>query len=160
MKKIHLANNKGITLVDDEDFKWLNKYNWHIRSNIKKYASTCVKINNEWKQKSMHRLIMKEPDGMQIDHIDRNKLNNQKCNLRIVTHSQNNMNKEGRKNSSSKFKGITWDKSRNKWQAQIVINKEYIYLGRFNNEINAAKAYNKAAIELFGEYACLNEVKI
>lgn len=156
MKKIHLANNKGIALVDDEDYEMLIKYKWHL--SINKYASTNIKINNEWKQKSMHRLIMKEPIGLQIDHINHDGLNNQKNNLRIVINSQNQMNKQKRENCSSKFKGVYWHKGIKKWTSSICVNKKRSHLGYFKNEEEAAIAYNKKANEFFGEYAYLNEV--
>ena len=108
-----------------------------------------------------HRLIFLYHHGYlpkYIDHIDRNKLNNDINNLREVTQSQNNMNKSSVK-GSSQYKGVCWRKRRNKWETNIKINQKLKYLESFNLEEDAAKAYNKAAIELFGEYAKLNEVK-
>ena len=113
---------------------------------------------NKWVKKIMHRLLINTPNGMEIDHIDNNGLNNQKSNLRIVTHHQNIMNKSKRKNGSSIFRGVGWCKAANKWQARISLNKKEHYIGIFKNEKDAAKAYNERAIELFGEYANLNEV--
>lgn len=108
-----------------------------------------------------HRLIFLYHYGYlpkYIDHIDRNKLNNRIENLRNVVHQQNQWNRSKSKNSSSQYKGVTWDKQTNKWMVQIKINKKQIHLGRFTNEIDAAKAYNKKATELFKEYANINEV--
>ena len=155
MKEIYLANNKGIILVDDENYEWLNQYKWTLNA---KYANTKIKINNKRKSKYIHRLIMNEPENMQIDHIDGNGLNNQKNNLRIVTQSQNQMNKISAKNSSSQYKGVCFVKSRNKWLSSICINKRNYNLGNFKNEEDAARAYNEAAQKYFGEYAHLNEV--
>lgn len=152
MKEIILSKNKGITLVDDENYEWLNKYKWYLDD--VGYARSTIKSKN----KRIHRLIMNEPKDMEIDHIDGNRLNNQKNNLRIVTRSQNNMNRLKVENCTSKFKGVCWNKRDKIWFAQIKINKKRFYLGNFKIEEEAAGAYNKAAIELFGEYACLNEV--
>ena len=153
MKEIYLSNGKNIVLVDDEDHNWLKKYKWHLHSNG--YAKSTIKS----KSKRMHRLIMNEPAGFDIDHIDHNKLNNQKNNLRIVTRSQNMMNRLKGKNCSSIYKGVCWKREINKWSVQIMIDNKYIHIGVFKIEEEAAVAYNKAAIKLFGEYANLNEVK-
>ena len=155
MRKIYLANNKGIALVDDEDYDWLNEYKWHI--NIGGYAETKIKINNKWFNKFMHRILIEPPKNMFVDHIDHNKLNNKKNNLRIATKSQNSMNRP-KYNGTSKYKGVCWDKRKNKYISEIMLNNKTYYLGEFMNEIDAAKAYNKKAIELHGEYAYLNEV--
>ena len=108
----------------------------------------------------MHRLLMNEPAGFDIDHIDHNKLNNQKNNLRIVTRSQNMMNRLKGKNCSSIYKGVCWKGEINKWSVQIMIDNKYIHIGVFKIEEEAALAYNKKAKELFGEYAYLNEVEL
>ena len=118
-----------------------------------------IKING--KLYSEHRLIFLYHYGYipkEIDHIDGNSLNNDINNLRMVTKSQNAMNRKSRKNSSSIYKGVCWDKIRNKWVVHITINKKLKYLGRFINEKEAALVYNEAAIKYHGEYAKLNEV--
>jgi len=158
MKEIKLSNNKGIVLVDDEDYDMLSQYKWHLHDKKNKYAISDIKINGKSKRKKMHRLIMGEPQGFEIDHIDRNTLNNQKNNLRIVTHSQNQMNKIKQKNNTSGYKGVSWHKHIKKWQGQIGFNKKNYSLGYFENEDDAARAYNQKAKELFKEYVCLNEV--
>ena len=113
-----------------------------------------------------HRLVFLYHYGYlpnEIDHIDNDPTNNLIENLKDTTRSQNNMNsvkqkKYANKNVSSRYKGVSWDKERNKWMAKIGIDDKTIYLGRFANEMSAAKTYNEAAIELFGECAYLNEV--
>ena len=162
MKEIYLTNSKDVVLVDDEDYKMLIQYKWSFykskRSKMGR-AQTNIKINNKRTTLLLHHLIIKKPSNKkEIDHIDRNPLNNQKNNLRIVTHSQNMMNKSNYKNSTSKFKGVYWDKSRKMWRSAISEKNKRINLGRFTNEIDAAKAYNEKAEELHGEYAYLNEV--
>ena len=160
MKEIKLYNrNKdinGIVFVDDEDYEQLNKHAWHLCHD---YAQTNIKIDNKYKLKRMHRLIMGEPEGFEIDHIDNNGLNNQKENLRIVTRQQNSMNQITTKSGTSKFKGVSFNTYKKKWTAQIDFNKNHYYLGVFKNEEDAALAYNKKAKELFGEYAYLNIIK-
>ena len=156
MKEIKLANGKGIALVDDKDYEILSNYKWRLCCN--NYAGNHFTINGKQKSELMHRIIMNPQKNMEIDHIDNNGLNNQKNNLRIVTHQQNMMNSSKIKNKSSKFKGISWDKNRNKWYTEIFFSGKKYFLGRFTNEIDAARAYNTKAKELFSEYACLNEV--
>lgn len=104
----------------------------------------------------MHRIIMNLFDrNLFIDHINHNGLDNRKCNLRIVTNRQNHMNSRSFK-GTSKYKGIYWHKATTKWCSRIMFMREIIYLGEFNNEEEAAKMYDKKAIELFGNFAKLN----
>ena len=152
MKEIQIT--KGETaLVDEEDFEWLNQYSWYLSSNgyARRQDWNCGKPKNI----NMHRMLLDIPDGKQTDHINRNKLDNRKVNLRICTNSENGRNKGTRKGSLSGYKGVS--KHRDKWQARIRLNGEQTYLGIFENIIDAALAYNKAAIIVHGEFACLNE---
>ena len=80
----------------------------------------------------------------------------QKYNLRETTHAQNQRNKKARETGTSRYKGVTLRKSYTKWRATIILNKKYIHIGYFINEIDAAKAYDEKAKELFGEFAWLN----
>ena len=91
-----------------------------------------------------------------LDHKDKNPGNNKKDNLRPCTPSQNIANREGFKNKSSVFKGVNWNKSRRKWRSHIKILGKQFYLGSFDKELDAAKAYDKAAFKYFGEFAVLN----
>lgn len=159
MKEIKLANTTEVALVDDEDFEFINQYSWHFRSQKIRYASSSIKIDGKRLNKLMHRLIMKVSENEQIDHIDGNKLNNQKNNLRIATKSQNRMNIPKFKNKSSIYKGVSWSTNRNKWWTEITFEGKTYFLGRFKSEEEAAKAYNKKAIELFGEFANLNIIE-
>ena len=119
-----------------------------------------IKING--KVYYTHRLIFLYHHGYlpkQIDHIDRDPLNNYIENLRESTQSQNCMNRKGNKNSSSKYKDVSWDEGTKKWRTHIRINGKLKHLGRFENEIDAAITYNKAAIKYFDkEYIHLNKL--
>ena len=106
----------------------------------------------------MHRIILNCPEGFEGDHINRNKLDNQKSNLRIVTRQQNNINRDSFRNSTSEYKGVTWHKGDQRWHAQIRHNNQLLFLGAFNEEKIAAAAYNHYAEKYFGKYAVLNDV--
>jgi hypothetical protein len=159
MKKIKLTQGK-FALVDDEDFEALSKHNWHVGYNApnqfyaKRWGKVCEKRNG---QILMHREIMKTPDELQVDHINGNKLDNRKCNLRNCTHAQNQMNKAKAKNASSKFKGVRWDKKKNIWSVELRISGEIIHIGRYHNQIEAARAYDESAKKYHGEFAYLNK---
>jgi len=88
-----------------------------------------------------------------LDHVDGDKLNNRIENLRPATHQQNNQNRQSFRNSTSKYLGVSWSTADKKWRAQINLNRKQKYLGSFDDEIEAAKAYDAASEELFGEFA-------
>ena len=94
---------------------------------------------------------------MVVDHIDHDGLNNCKSNLRIATLSENRRNSRKAKDTSSKYKGVSWHKNNKKWEVKIGFNYKKIHIGYFNNIKEAAEAYNKKAKELFGEFAYLNK---
>lgn len=156
MKEIKLTQGK-IALVDEDDFEYLNSFKWYYNNG---YAVRAIYNNNNKKSlERMHRSIMNinsEYLKNQIDHINLNKLDNRKVNLRVVTLQQNSFNRKSHTNSSSKYKGVSWLKRDKKWNSSICKDGKSYYLGRFINEIDAAKKYNDKAIELFGEYAKLN----
>lgn len=135
-------------LIDLEDIYKVKNYKWRVDNNG--YALTD--INGTSKKLSLHRLIMNCPDDKVIDHINHNKLDNRKENLRICTQHQNTMNQGIRSNNSSGVTGVYFDKSRNKWVAQIKHNYRKIFLGRFNTKEEAIEARKQAEIEYFGEY--------
>ena len=105
----------------------------------------------------MHREVANTPDGLVCDHINGDSLDNRKANLRSATHLQNCWNaRKSPQSAYSKYKGVTFDKMRQKWNAQICVNGKRIFLGTFKDETEAAKAYDSAAKRHFGEFAALN----
>lgn len=164
MKKIKLTQGK-YALVDDQDYEELNKYKWHIRKRSEKpsnkafYAVTTVRIVGSNKQTalSMHRVITKCPPQKVIDHIDGDGLNNQRNNLRIVTHAENIQNSGKRENNKSGYKGVYWLKSHKKWNAQIGVNNKKIHLGLYTTAEEAYKAYCEACVKYHKEFARLDK---
>jgi predicted nucleic acid-binding Zn-ribbon protein len=147
--------SKGyFALVNEEDYQCLIQYNWSLSNG---YAITTIKDENKNKTISMHRMIMNDPKDKFIDHINGDKLDNRKENLRLATHQQNQMNRAKRKNSRSKFKGIKV-KSTGSYEVRITYQGERIYIGTFKTEESGANAYNYYANEYFGEFARLNNV--
>lgn len=170
-KLIPLTGKYGtgkFAIVDDEDYDELMQYKWYLRNDYT--IKRSIPLSNV--RISMHRHIMKpENSEINVDHIDRNRLNNQKSNLRLCSNKENNLNKgkpthiyNNRKNQdksqkqpcSSKFKGVSWSDRDNGWVASIKQDGKNYYLGQFQNEIDAAEHYDYKAIELFGQFACLN----
>ena len=159
MNELKLTRNQ-VALVDDGDFDEIRKYKWRaIKRRYGGYAAIS-QIYNPHTQKLqtiyMHRQIMSCPQGMDIDHIDHNTLNNQRNNLRICTRSQNMANGLSRKNSSSQYKGVYYCKQTKRWAANLTHEGKVVWLGRHKTEIEAAKVYDKAAKTHFGEFAYLN----
>ena len=139
-------------LVDDEDFERVNALNWFIKKDRRKNTNYAVLADGT----RMHRFIMGLPRGNSplVDHGDQNGLNNQRYNLRICTYGQNRANTKKSK-GTSQFKGVH-KTSYGTWTVQIKSNKSAKYLGTFKDEVQAALAYDAAARELFGEFACCN----
>lgn len=158
MKEIPLTQGK-FALVDDEDFEWLNQWKWRVKKakNGRFYVQRGMRENGQSRTLYMHREIMKTPKGLDADHRDRNGLDNRKSNLRNCTRSQNLMNTIKREKNLSGYKGVTWCKEKEKWQAQIFVNNKNIRLGRFKTKEAAAFIYDEAAKKYFGEFARLNE---
>jgi len=143
-----------VAIVDAEDFPRLNKYTWsaHRRGRNRWYAYGSQPDRTLI---AMHRLILNAPKNRVVDHIDRNSLNNTKRNLRLCTQAQNCCNRIA-KHGTSRFKGVHWSKTRKRWIARIKRNGKSRQIGSFENEIEAAKAYDREARRLFGRFAWLN----
>lgn len=159
MREIPLVPG-GVALIDDDDYERLVQHRWYRHpSPSTAYAKTFIQRDGERRSTSMHRLIISAAPGMEVDHIDRNGLNNQKENLRVVTPAQNHMNTPGRrtwrgKEPTSRYKGVHLSDGR--WRAMIQVGRRMKHIGMFGDEIQAAMAYDEAAQRIYGEYAHLN----
>lgn len=154
--EIEISSGNKVT-IDTEDLELVSQRHWHLDG--AGYARTNVWADGK-KQSAprMHRLILGVTNRkLHVDHINGDKLDNRKDNLRVCTCSQNVMNRGKQLNNSSGYKGVIYDKERSKWRAEIAFNGKRKYLGRFDTVEEAALAYNKSALEHHGEYAYLNE---
>lgn len=142
-------------LVDDEDYDFLSQFKCSVFEARKGsfYAIKTKPINGT---RYIHRILINAKPGYEVDHINGNGLDNRRCNLRIATPSQNRMNRGKQRNNTSGYKGVYWNKDCKKWLASITIVNKQKHLGLFTEIKDAARAYNKAAIDYFGEYAIIN----
>lgn len=158
MKIIYTKKRKEI-LVDDEDYDTLSKYSWYIQSNG--YARHDTRNTKVKLMLTMHRLVMKAKKGQFVDHINLNKLDNRKSNLRFCTPSQNSIHIPKSRKTKSGLKGVFYYPNNipsRPWQAGIGVRRKYIFLGSFADKYEAAKAYNEAATKYHGEFAYLNKI--
>lgn len=174
MKEIKLTRG-FIAIVDDDDFDSLNQWKWCITTDKEEkftYAVRRCPVSNM--QIRMHRQIMHAKTGEIVDHRNHDTLDNRKSNLRICTVRQNGMNRVSRKGTTSvylgvhkhisksrvyvKSEGVYRDYLYEKWGARITVNGKYLTLGVFKNEVDAALAYNRAAIKYHGEFANTNTI--
>jgi hypothetical protein len=135
--------------VDAPDYEWLSRYTWHMENG---YPSRREK----GKRIYMHRQIMQAPRNMVVDHIDGNRTNASRFNLRVCTPGENHRNQRKQAGSRSRFKGVFYDKRLGKWFARCGVRGQVYWLGYFDEEIEAARAYDRKALEVFGEFAHLN----
>lgn len=160
MKEIKL-NRNFIAFVDDEDYDRVMEHTWCVTTNRVKSKESHYAITNLYEKGikstlTMHEFILGKVEGLEIDHWDTNTLNNQKTNLRHLTHRNNCRNTPKRADTTSKYKGVSWNKGHKKYKAYISPNEKMIHLGYFDDPIEAAEIYNTAATLHFGEYAHLN----
>jgi hypothetical protein len=139
-------------IIDDEDFLKVSVYKWYINS-----RSGYVYRNLPAPMK-LHRFIMNPPINMDIDHKNRNPLDNRKCNLRICTRSQNMMNSHVKSRNEWGIKGVWYNPKNKYWVVQLRVLGKRVYQKYFKTKEEAALAYNQAAIKYFGEYALLNQL--
>lgn len=155
MKYIELTQGKQ-AIVDDLNYEWLKQWKWCINS-----TGGAIRVDIRDGKKItiiMSRLILDCPKGLIVDHINGNRLDNRRENLRICTAQQNSFNKKLEMRNQTGFKGVCWHSPLNKWRARIKVNQKNIHIGLFESKIEAVKAYNEAAKQYFGEYARLNPI--
>lgn len=152
MRTAFLTRGK-VALIDDEDFERVVRHRWSMSKSG--YASGAVNINGQHKKVLLHRMILLAPSGTSVDHINGNRLDCRRSNLRLATRTENARNQRKRP-SRSQFKGVAWHERARKWQAGICIKGRRIHLGLFDEEIEAAHAYDDAARNHFREFARTN----
>ncbi len=158
VKKVPLTKGR-FALVDDDDYDFLTQRKWKVdrAGYVLREQSKTIDGKRHYKCFLMHRVVNQTPAGLETDHINGDKFDNRKENLRTVTPHQNQANSP-KKGKHNKYKGV--HKRGDKFSAQIVKDRKCHYLGLFSNETDAAIRYNAAAIELFGVYARLNEIEV
>ena len=158
-RRIPLSQGK-YAIVDPEDYEYLSKDKWYAAKGHNTFYAVRGKWSKGRKKRDeirMHRVIMRPPAHLFVDHINHNGLDNRKANLRLATYSQNVHNrKKFAKPATSKYKGVSWHKSVRQWTAAIQVNGKRIHLGSFNDQAAAAKAYDRAAKKYHKEFAILN----
>jgi hypothetical protein len=162
VKLIKIKGTDLVTIVDDEDFDKLNKYSWRLSNSGYVRRMTTIRINGEKKSKSftMHREIMTAKEGQIVDHINRDKLDNRKENLRFVTREQSNQNRGISSRNTNGYKGVSLKvdhhKRKRPYEAKIKVNGKSIWLGTYETAIEAALDYDEMALVYHGDYAKLN----
>lgn len=151
-RQIPLVNSSAFALVDDADYAFLMQWQWRL--NNKGYAVRSEVIAGKRVYVNMHRVILDAPRGRYVDHIDNNKLNNTRINLRLCTGSQNQANRRLHRNNTSGFKGVT--RRGDRWHARIEVNGKSIHLGYHDSAHQASLVYDHAARRYFGDFARLN----
>ena len=153
MKEIPLTQGR-VALVDDEDFNRLSVWKWYY------HYGYAVRREPAGKQRTifMHREVAHTPDGMQTDHINLNRLDNRRSNLRACTAAENKANEGLRSSNKSGYRGVCWSARDNKWRANIHVGGKFLSLGCFDRAIDAAVAYDTAAEAYFGDFAKTNNV--
>jgi hypothetical protein len=147
----------GRTLIDDSDLPLLDGYSWFVNDNgyavAFKYIRGSSKTGQKQNRVRLHRFVMGAEEGQIVDHINQNKLDNRRSNLRFATKSTNAANSKTQSNNTSGFRGVSFQKNVNKWFAYINYQGKRIPLGYFNSSSEAAKVRNRKANKLFGEFA-------
>lgn len=156
MKEIPLSRGL-VAIVDDEDFEYLSQWKWHLfRTKDGDYATRNIRLNSKRTKIRMHTQLMTPPDGLVVDHRNGDGLDNRRSNLRVCTLTENNCNRRG--SGASKYLGVSYKSRQGKYTAQIYQHGKgkQIHLGSFLNEIDAARAYDRIAPSIHGEFARLN----
>ena len=157
------GQEKVFAKISPQDAELVLRYKWRYSSARKgrdgivtRYAVAQEKFKGKYTFYKMHRLIMSPPDGMHVDHINGDGLDNRRENLRIVTPQLNQANSRKHIVGTSRYKGVAWSKASRKWRAYIAIDRKQTHLGLFDDEVSAALAYDTKAKQVFGEHAFTN----
>jgi len=145
-----LGNKSGTAIIDVTDYNKVKDHRWGISQGY------VVTGRRKAKMRLHHLIIGYPPAGKEVDHKNRTKLDNRRCNLRFATTAQNRCNTHGRGVGTSQFKGVSWAAQRNKWISAIGNKGKRYWIGYFSSERDAARAYDIMAKKLHGEFACLN----
>jgi hypothetical protein len=146
-----ITTKKGEKIIVDKIHKdKLSKFSWYV-------SKTGYAVNDSKPRKYMHRLLMDFPK-QGVDHINGNKLDNRLCNLRVCNQSENTANSTKRKTNQSGFKGVSWNKRYEKWEAYLTKDYKHVFLGYHDTKEKAAMAYNFGAKIHFGNFAKLNVI--
>ena len=148
-RTIQLVNGRGVALVSAADYERVSNHSWQFH---KGYAVARI----DGKLVYLHRLIMDAPAGVMVDHINRDRLDNRRTNLRMATNAQNQANVTKRQGMTSRYKGVSRHTATGGWQARISVEGKQMHLGYFADEAEAARAYDARAREVFGVFAQMN----
>ena len=156
VKELQLGN-KGVSLVDDDVYDDVVRFSWCLtRHRDGKLFYARGRVGQDRRKTLLHRYILKPPPEVLIDHVNKNGLDNRKENLRLVTPSQNSQNKRVKVTNLSGYKGVHYDKTKNKWRVMIQVDGQARHVGKFDCPVKAAIVYDTEARKHFGEFACLN----
>ena len=143
------AFKDGIKILVDDDFKYLDGFSFKLHNN----GYVCFSSRKDGlNSKYLHRIIMNAPDDKEVDHINGNKIDNRRENLRLCNRSENNRNKGKKSNNTSGFKCVCWHKRAGKWRVQIQVDGEKKHLGYFDDKLKAYEAYCEACEKYHGDF--------
>jgi hypothetical protein len=146
-----VLNNGMVTLVDDDDYEWVSKHRWTYQK-MGGYVKRSHRPQGKVVTLMLHREVMKAPPHLYVDHINRDPLDNRKANLRLADDKQSSRNRGKRKTSKSPYKGVQQDKRTGRWSVNVACK----HVGFYATAEEAARAYDRKALELYGEFAHLN----
>lgn len=155
----HLPIKNGVhTVVDDDVYEWAQHHTWYVNKlgYVFYYFYQTVGTTRRRRRETLHRMILKAQPNTIGDHIDGNKLDNRRANLRLVGKLENAWNRSRRSDSTSIYRGVCWDKVAQKWVARITCRGRRMLVGRYHDIDEAARAWNEAAKKYHGEFARLN----
>lgn len=150
---------RAYTIVDAADYKWARQYSWHLTKNgyaVRDLPTIGSARTRKRKIERLHRVLVNAGPGQTCDHINRDKLDNRRDNLRLVTHQINVLNTGLRSTNLTGYRGVSYDKKNDKYSAEITVNYKYKRIGRFATAEEAAKAFDEVARLHRGEFARLN----